>query len=320
LVDELADEAGEGSVMRYQAVLIAGPTASGKSQLAMKLARETGGVVINADSMQVYDALRIVTARPGPADLAVAPHELYGFVAPDDAYSTGRYAADAARVYAACREARRTAIFVGGTGLYFKALLEGLSPIPRVPDDVRGHWRAERQRLGAAALHGVLLERDPGMAARLAPTDAQRIVRALEVLQATGVSLAEWQQVPGIPVVAEDDALRIVLAPGREEIYARCDRRFDEMVRVGALEEVDVLGRLGIDPSLPVMRAVGVPPLLAHVSGSISLEAAIERGKTDTRHYVKRQLTWLRRHMISWKWINVSDSVNYDEISFLLDQ
>jgi tRNA dimethylallyltransferase len=294
--------------MTDRAILIAGPTASGKSALALALAERCGGVVINADSMQVYRELRIVTARPSPEEEARVPHALYGFIPAREAYSAGRYMADAARAIAAARAGRRIPIVVGGTGLYFKALLEGLSPIPPIPEAVRTRWRADAPRLGAAGLHQALAERDPRMAARLRPTDPQRIVRALEVLEATGRSLADWQRTPGQPLLAAERAVRIVVAPDRRELYRRCDSRLDVMLQQGALEEVAELGALGLDRTLPAMAALGVAPLLAHLAGALNLEGAMAQAKADTRRYVKRQLTWLRRNMIAWRWLDAQET------------
>lgn len=285
---------------RCRAILIAGPTASGKSALALDLAERYGGTVINSDSMQVYQELRVLTARPTPAEEARVPHALYGFVPAREAYSVGRYLDDAERAVAAAESQGRLAIFVGGTGLYFKALMEGLSPIPPISEGVRSHWRAEAQRIGAAALHQVLRARDPEMGKRLRPSDLQRIVRALEVLDATGRSLAEWQRVPGRGVLQEADTVRLVLLPDRAELYRRCEERFDTMLQQGAIREVAALRELRLDPDLPVMTAHGVPHLMAALAGEIDLETAAARAKRDTRHYVRRQLTWIRRNMQSW--------------------
>ncbi len=281
-------------------ILIAGPTASGKSGLALALAERFGGVVINADSMQVYRDLRVLTARPSAEEEARAPHRLYGHVAAADAYSTGRWIADVTAALAEAQSAGQRPIVVGGTGLYFKALLEGLSPIPPVPDDVRAHWRGEAARLGAKDLHAELAARDPEMAARLNPTDPQRVTRALEVLEASGQSLAVWQRTAGTPLVAEAETVRLVLLPERAALQARCDARFDGMMAAGALEEVAALGRRGLSPDLPAMRALGVPPLLAHLAGSLTLEASVAQAKLETRQYAKRQMTWLKRNMMSW--------------------
>lgn len=284
-----------------RAVLIAGPTASGKSAFAMKLAAARGGTIINADSMQVYRDLRVLTARPSLADEQRLPHQLYGFVAGSEAYSSGRYARDAADAIAACHAGARLPVIVGGTGLYFQALLKGLSPIPAIPDAVRSHWRGVAAEMPVGDLYRLLAERDPHMAARLRPTDPQRVTRALEVLDATGHSLAYWQAQPGTPVLAEEDTERFVLQPDRDALYGRCDGRFDAMLESGALDEVKALVALGLDAELPLMRAVGVPPLVAHLAGEISLAVAVEDAKRDTRNYVKRQSTWLRRNMNTWK-------------------
>ena len=285
-------------------ILIAGPTASGKSGLALALAERLGGTVINADSMQVYRELRIVTARPGAEDEARAPHALYGFVGGAEAYSAGRYAVDAAAAIAAAQAAGRVPIIVGGTGLYFKALLEGLSPIPPADPQVRSFWRAEAARRPAPELHALLRQRDPEMAARLMPTDPQRIVRALEVLDSTGRSLADWQREPARAVLAEAETERLLLLPPRESHGARIDARFDAMMAAGALEEVRRLRERGFSAELPIMRALGVAPLAAHLAGAVPLDEAVATAKADTRKYAKRQLTWLRRNMIAWKSVN----------------
>jgi tRNA dimethylallyltransferase len=305
--------------MTVRAILIAGPTASGKSALALALAERCSGVVINADSTQVYRELRILSARPSPEEEARVPHALYGFIPACEAYSAGRYLTDAARAIAAARAAGRIPVVVGGTGLYFKALLEGLSPIPTVPEAIRARWRAEARRLGAAVLHQLLIERDPRMAARLRPTDPQRLVRALEVLEATGRSLADWQQIPGEPLLSAETAIRLVVSPDRTELYRRCDTRFDAMLERGALEEVAALRALALDPTLPAMTALGVVPLLAHLAGDLTLDAAVAQAKAETRRYAKRQLTWLRRNMIAWKWLDTqeTESCKHGEFAFI---
>jgi tRNA dimethylallyltransferase len=287
-----------------KAILIAGPTASGKSALALAIAERVGGVVINADSMQVYRELRILSARPTAEDERRVPHRLYGFVPASEAYSAGRFARDAAAAIAAARSEGRRPIIVGGTGLYFKALLEGLSPIPRIDAAIRDHWRGEAERRGAAALHRNLAQRDAVMAARLAPTDTQRVVRALEVLEQTGRSLAEWQRERSPPVVEEAETVELLLTLDRSELHARADARFEQMMAEGALQEAKALAELGIDASLPAMRAIGVRPLIAALEGKCSLEEAAAAAKQETRHYVKRQETWFKNHMISWQHIN----------------
>jgi tRNA dimethylallyltransferase len=291
-----------------RAILIAGPTASGKSGLALSLAKQKGGIIINADSMQVYRELAILTARPLAADLARAPHSLYGFVSGAQAYSAGRYAVDAANAIAEAQAQGRMPIIVGGTGLYFKALLEGLSPIPATDPQVRAYWRAQAAEKPAPELHALLTQRDPEMAARLMPTDPQRIVRALEVLESTGRSLAAWQRKPGTPVLVEDQALRLLVLPEREALGARIDARFDTMLAEGAVAEVRRLLDCGFSDELPIMRALGVAPLAAHVRGKLPLEAAATAAKTETRQYAKRQATWLRRNMHSWRSLSTQES------------
>lgn len=281
-------------------VLIAGPTASGKSGFALALAEQVDGTVINADSMQMYRELAIITARPTPEEMARVPHALYGVVPAREAYSVGRYVQDASEAIAHARAAGRVPILVGGTGLYFKALLEGLSPIPAIVEGVRLHWRREAEVQGAQALHELLKARDPQTAARLMPTDKQRIVRALEVLDSTGRTLAQWQQLPGTPVLREEETVRLVLVPERMQLMARIDQRFDAMLQSGVLDEVAAFARLGLSPELPAVRAHGVRPLLAYLRGERTLEAAAEGSKAETRQYAKRQSTWHRRNMIAW--------------------
>jgi tRNA dimethylallyltransferase len=289
---------------RTDPILIAGPTASGKSALALALAEDVGGTIINADAMQVYRELRVLTARPGAADEARAPHRLYGHVAGAEAYSAARFAVEAAAAIAEAQAEGRVPIVVGGTGLYFKALTEGLSPIPQVPDEIRKRWRDTANQEGPATLHAILEVRDPVMAARLSPTDPQRLVRALEVFEATGKSLAEWQQIPGTPIVTVEEGRAIVVAPSRDAMRERIDTRFDMMLAQGAVDEVRGLLELGLDEELPVMRALGVRPLRDLVRGTVSQEEAAEIAKAETRQYAKRQMTWLRRNMITWKWKN----------------
>ncbi len=281
-------------------ILIAGPTASGKTALALDMAARHGGAIINADSMQVYRELRILTARPTPEEEAVAPHHLFGHVSVTDAYSVGRWLADAQAALAWCRDAGRRPIIVGGTGLYFKALVEGLAPVPPVAADVRAHWRREAESQGPGVLHAILAGRDPEMAARLEPADLQRIVRALEVLDSTGVSLAVWQRMRGEPLIREAEAERYVILRDREAVRARCDARFDAMMAAGALDEARALAALNLDPALPAARAHGLRALQRYLRGEIDSAAAIAAGKLETRQYVKRQETWIRRHMIAW--------------------
>ena len=282
-------------------ILIAGPTASGKSALALERAEACGGVVINADSMQVYAELSILSARPSAQDEARAPHRLYGHVPASEAYSVARWLEDVARVLAEATASGRRPIIVGGTGLYFQALTEGLSPLPPIPADLREHWRRLSQQVEPAALHAMLRDRDPVMADRLSPSDAQRITRALEVLEATGRSLAEWQMVRARPLVDLTSAECWLVSRPRGELHRRCDQRFDLMMQAGALQEVSALMQLRLPPTLPAMRALGVRPLAAHLEGWLPLEVAVARAKVETRQYVKRQETWARRYMADWQ-------------------
>lgn len=344
-----------GDSGRPAAILIAGPTASGKSGLALALAERLDGTIVNADSMQVYRDLRVLTARPSAADEARVPHRLYGHVDGAEAYSAGRWVREAADVIAAEQAAGRLPIVVGGTGLYFMALLDGLSPIPEVPEAIRARWRAEAGASGAAGLHRRLAELDPAMAARLAPTDAQRVTRALEVLDATGRSLAHWQALPRQPVLAAERTVRLVVSPDREALYHACDVRLVQMVLPappssgrageggmgehpplrsppppasahegkglgsGALDEVAALMARRLDTGLPVMRALGVAPLARHLAGEIGLDEALAAAQLETRHYVKRQLTWLRRHMIMWGPVETKQMITRaDEIVALI--
>jgi tRNA dimethylallyltransferase len=281
-------------------ILIAGPTASGKSALALAIAERVGGSIINADSMQVYRELRILTARPSPADEARVPHALYGFVPASEGYSAGRFVRDAAAAIAKAQAEGRRPIVVGGTGLYFKALLEGLSPIPDVREDVRAYWRSEAAGRGPEALYAELAARDADMAARLQPFDTQRIVRALEVLQSTGRSLAEWQTLKGDPILNEADTERFVVRVDRAELCARADDRFARMIGEGAIEEVRALSEMQLDGGLPAMRAIGVRPLLSVLRGELSLDESVVASQVETRQYIKRQETWLKSKMISW--------------------
>ena len=285
-----------------KAILIAGPTASGKSAVALALAGRLGGTVINADSMQLYRELCLLTARPSEADEAVAPHRLYGTVSASEAFSVGRWLEAAQAAIAEATGEGSVPILVGGTGLYFKALIEGLAPVPDIPREVRAYWREQAARLNAEALHRELAARDPGVAAKLKPNDPQRIVRALEVIDATGISLSEWQDAPASPVLSADNVLRFVIAPEREPLYAAIDARFDRMIENGAIEEVEALLVQGLDDSLPAMRAHGVRELGSYLAGACSLEDAKIKSKTESRRYAKRQMTWARRYMADWEW------------------
>lgn len=285
-------------------VLIAGPTASGKSALALRLARQTAGVVVNADSMQVYRDLRVLTARPTPDEEAAAPHRLYGHVDGATNHSVARYVEEAAALIGQARSAGTPLFLVGGTGLYFKALLEGLSDIPPVPDAVREEVRRAAEGVETPELHARLVCLDPRTAAELRPSDRLRVLRALEVHAATGGSLSEFQGRRRAGPLAGVPTVRLFLAPDRDVVRRRIDERFVAMMAEGALDEVARLGARGLDPLLPVMRAHGVPGLLAHLRGEIGLDEAIRRGQGDTRRYAKRQFTWFRHQMPGWRWLS----------------
>ena len=288
---------------RPKAILIAGPTASGKSAAALRLAERLGGTVINADSMQVYRELCILTARPVAAELAHVPHRLYGTVPAAEAYSAGHWLAAAADAIAEAVSAGRVPILTGGTGLYFKALVEGLAPVPDVPPEIRAYWRERAAAIGPGKLHRELGIRDPAMAARLTATDPQRLVRALEVIDATSISLAEWQGASAAPVLGPEGVVKLVIAPEREALYAAIDARFDAMVEAGAIGEVRSLLALDLEPGLPAMRAHGVRELALYLAGRSSRADAIAKAKTETRRYAKRQITWLKRFMKDWDWV-----------------
>jgi tRNA dimethylallyltransferase len=286
-----------------KAVLIAGPTASGKSALALDLAQKTGGVVINADSMQVYRDLRIITARPTVEEEAVVPHRLYGHVDAAINFSAGAWIADAAKALAEARAQRKVPIFVGGSGLYFKALTRGLSAVPPIATEVRDSVRARLERDGVEALHEELARRDPVSAARLKPRDRTRIARALEVIEATGRALPDWHREGLPPLLPPGEFSALFLAPEREALYARIDARFDEMLSGGAIQEVLALAARNLDPLLPAMKAHGVPVLIRHIRGEVTRHAAAEFGRTETRQYAKRQFTWFRHQLPEFEWV-----------------
>jgi tRNA dimethylallyltransferase len=285
-----------------EAILIAGPTASGKSALALALAEVVGGTIVNADSMQVYRDLRVITARPTPEEEARAPHRLYGHVDAAENYSVGRWLADVAPALDEVRLSGRVPILTGGTGLYFKALTRGLSNVPPVPQDVRASVRRRMETEGPAALHAELARRDPS-SATLKPNDRTRIARALEVLEATGRPLSQWHDQGLPPLLDAARAVKVFLAPERPELRRRIDARFDAMLTAGALDEARVLISRRLDPLLPAMKAHGVPWLIRHLDGEITLAQAAEGGKNDTRRYTKRQFTWVRHQLADWTWM-----------------
>ena len=281
-------------------VLIAGPTASGKSAVALELASEFGGVIINADAMQVYRDLRIITARPTVKEESRLPHHLYGHVDAAVNYSVGHYVRDAEVAFAEAREGQRLPIFVGGTGLYFKALTQGLAAVPPIPAEIRRAVRDKLAARGPEALHDELRRYDPDAAARLNPRDRARVSRALEVIEATGRPLAQWHAEGMRPVLAGVRLEKVFLASERAALYARIDTRFERMVADGALDEVRALGARGLDPLLPAMKAHGVPWLIRHLRGEMTLTEAADKARQDTRHYAKRQFTWFRHQLADW--------------------
>lgn len=281
------------------AFLIMGPTASGKSALALALAERTGGEIINADSMQVYRDFRILTARPSREEAARAPHHLYGHVDAAELYSVGRWLGDAMAAIAATRGRGNTPILVGGTGLYFKVLTQGLAEIPAADPELRAALRRRAEEDGAPALHAELARRDPVSAVRLEPNDAPRILRALEVLETTGESITALQA-DTKPPLAREEWTGLALTPDREALYAAINTRFDAMLAAGALDEVRAFAARNLDPALPAMKAHGAPALMAHLRGELSLVEAAEIGKRDTRRYAKRQFTWIAGQMPDW--------------------
>ena len=279
---------------QLSAILIAGPTASGKSALAVERARETGGFIVNADSMQVYDVLNMLTARPSPEDLGAVDHHLYGHVKPHEDYSTGRWLADVSDLLARPDLIGRTAVFVGGTGLYFRALTGGVSDMPEVPASVREAWRARLAAEGSQALHPILAEVDPIAGALIKPQDGQRIVRALEIFGASGKPISYWQNQRKPSLVDSDRTARFLLLPDRSLLASRIEQRLQLMVERGALEEVRALMDLRLNAALPAMKAIGVPEFAAHLRGETDLETALRLAGNSTRQYAKRQYTWFR--------------------------
>jgi tRNA dimethylallyltransferase len=276
-------------------IIIGGPTASGKSAFAMAVAQEFGGTIINADSMQVYRDLRILTARPTAAVEALAPHRLYGVLDASDPCSAARWAVLAEEAIAAASAAGRVPILAGGTGLYLRALLDGLAAVPAIPLEIRTAARQRHGELGGAVFRALLAERDPLAAARIAAGDTQRLIRAYEVVTATGRPLAAWQSEQD--AAPRRDHVTFVLAPPREMLYAACDARFAAMIAAGGLAEARTLIARRLDPGLPALKAVGVPELAQHVAGEIPLAEAVLLAQQATRRYAKRQLTWFRHQL-----------------------
>ncbi len=290
----MPDAGGPAATPPGLAIIIAGPTGCGKSALALDLAEAFGGEIVNADSMQVYRELRVLTARPTAADEARAPHHLYGFIPAAEACSAGRWTAAAAETLAAIGERRRLALVTGGTGLYIRSLLAGLAPVPPIPDDVREATRDRFRRLGGRAFRDELAAVDPEAAARLPASDRQRLMRAREVFEATGKPLSAWQREAQPAPLAGAPVATLALVPDRQPLYAALEARFDAMLAAGALEEAAALLARGLPETLPAMKAVGAKQLMAHLRGSLTLNDAITLAKRDTRRYAKRQMTWIR--------------------------
>ena len=293
-----------------RAVLIAGPTASGKSALALAVAEGLGAVIVNADSMQVYRDLRIITARPTADDEIRAPHELYGFVDAAENYSVGRWCRDVEETLRKIGEQGRVPILVGGTGLYFKALTSGLAAVPPIPADIRADVRGRLQQEGAPALHAELMRLDPATAQRVTANDRSRISRALEVVLATGRALSDWHREGLPPLIDPARAVKVFITCERKELVRRIEVRFDAMIKSTALDEVRRLAERRLDPALPAMKAHGVPWLIRHLNGEISREEAIAGAVMDTRRYAKRQLTWFRNQMNDWIWADPNDALS----------
>ncbi|MBB3655432.1 tRNA dimethylallyltransferase [Rhizobium sp. BK650] len=292
----------ENLLSTLNAILITGPTASGKSALAVELAKQHGGVVVNADSMQVYDTLRVLTARPSEEDMEGVPHHLYGHVPAGQAYSTGAWLRDVAVLLPRIRAEGKLPVFVGGTGLYFKALTGGLSDMPVIPEEIRQRLRGRLLQGGAEGLHAELANADPAVAESLNPQDGQRIVRALEIFEATGQSIADFQGQAGPVIIHPETARKVVVLPDRAVLHRRINGRFEKMLEQGAEEEVKALLALELSPEMPVMKAIGVSQIAAMLRGEMSRDEVIERGAAATRQYAKRQMTWFRNQMDeSWE-------------------
>ncbi len=296
-------------------MIVAGPTASGKSALALAIAEAFCGTIINADSQQRYRDLQILTARPRPADLARAPHRLFGDLGAADSGSAGAWAMAAADEMRAAWREDRLPVITGGTGLYLRALTDGLAEIPEIPADIRGAARALLGDIGNAAFHARLAACDPQIAARLAPGDTQRLLRAWEVFAATGTPLSAWQQDPAPPPV-KANYFKILLLPDREALNAACDARFAAMVEAGAVDEVKGLVERETPPEAPIMKALGVAELAAVVSSQTDLGAAVAAAQRATRRYAKRQRTWFKHQFNANLTINAQFSESLKEQIF----
>ncbi len=280
--------------------LLAGPTASGKSRLALEMAERTGAVIVNADSQQLYADLRVLSARPSAAEEARTEHRLYGAADAADAWSVGRWTREVMPVLAELAAAGRPILLVGGTGLYFTSLTRGLANIPNVPNEVRDAAGADYDAQGEAAFRRALAGVDPAAEARIEAGDRQRLTRAWAVARHTGRALSDWTA-DTTPLLEAGSWTGLVVEPDRQSLYANCDRRVTQMVEAGALDEVRALIARGLDPALPAMKAVGVCEFAAHLAGETSLNAAVEATRQATRNYAKRQMTWFRNQTPGWE-------------------
>jgi tRNA dimethylallyltransferase len=294
--------------VKFDAVLIAGPTASGKTAAALGVAEAIGGAIVNADSMQIYRELRVLTARPSDDEMLRVPHHLFGHVSAREHYSVGRYQTDAARAFRSVRDNGKVPIFVGGTGLYFAALTKGLADIPPVPAAIRAKVQCHFKQLGNAAFFAELTRRDPETGAALRPSDTQRVLRAYEILEATGRSLAAWQKGEGHAVLRDMKLAGFVLDVPREELRARVASRFRAMVANGARREAAALDDL--DPALPAAKILGLRELNAAGRGEIGEDDATALAITRTRQFAKRQMTWFRNQMPNWARVHAGQDCN----------
>jgi tRNA dimethylallyltransferase len=292
--------------MNASILLLGGPTASGKTALALHAAARLDGEIVNADSMQVYAGLDVIAAQPNAQERAAAPHHVFATLDPAKRCSVGRWSRLALEAINDIQGRGRTPILVGGTGLYFKALLDGLAPAPDIPDAVRVEVQDLYDRRGLEGLREEAERQDGEAAARIAQGDRQRLMRIVAVARATGRKLSEIQR-DTRPLIDPVRAAGVAIIPPREALYARIETRFDQMVEAGALEEARGLSARRLDPSLPAMKAVGLPPLLSHLAGELSLEAAIETAKRDSRRYAKRQFTWFSNQHSDWARIGALD-------------